>query len=583
MGPQEPKVERRLAAIFAADVAGYSRLMEQDEVGTLRTLVASRKVMDQLIAEFGGRIANTAGDSVLAEFPSAVDAVQCAAEVQERLGSEPEGRTLQFRIGVHVGDVMVRSGDILGEGVNVAARLQSLADPGGVCISEAVHGYVRKAVPLTFNDLGPQKVKNIEEPVRAHALKPVSPAPLATVQVKPNPLPDKPSIAVLPFTDMSGEHDQEYFADGVVEDIITALSQVKWFFVIARNSSFTYKGRAVDVKQVGRELGVRYVLEGSVRRAGNRLRVTGQLVEAATGTHLWAERFEGTLNDIFDFQDRITASVVGALEPNLRRAEIERAKRKRPNSLDAYDLFLRALPHAYANTPPTSSEALRLLLQALEKEPDYPAAQAHAAWCFEQRFHRGGHDPGDKAEALRHARAVIASATEDALALAIAAFVIAMFTHDYENALRAVDRALALNSNSALALGFIAMTESNAGRYDEAIGHGKRAIHLSPLDPMNYHPYLGIGFACFFNGSGDEAVAAASHAIQTNPSFVISHALLAASYAQLDRMDAARSATRRVLELAPGFTATMIEEHEFTAPEKVAQFAVTLRKAGLRD
>jgi adenylate cyclase len=502
MGPKEHRVERRLAAILAADVAGYSRLMEQDETGTLRTLTAHRGIMDRLVAEHGGRIANTAGDSVLVEFPSAVDAVQCAAAVQNELSLAnqdiPPEQRLQFRIGVHVGDVMVNAGDLLGDAVNIAARLEGLADPGGLCISEAAYGYVRKALPLAFEDLGPQTVKNIDEPIRAFAVALKNDVPKilrATFEPSAPRMHERPSIAVLPFANMSGDPEQEYFADGMVDDIITGLSRVKWFFVIARNSSFTYKGRAVELKQVGRELGVRYVLEGSVRRAGDRIRITGQLIEAATGAHLWADRFDGRTENIFDLQDRITESVIGAIEPSLRRAEIERARRKRPNSLDAYDLYLRALPYAYANTPSDSEEALRLLLQALDREPDYPAAQAHAAWCYEQRFQRGGHRPEDKVEAVRHAQAVVASATDDALALAIAAFVIAILTHDYESAIGTVDRAFALNSNSALALGFSAMAEAMAGRYDQSIEHGLRAVRLSPLDPMNYHPYLGMGFA----------------------------------------------------------------------------------------
>jgi TolB-like protein/class 3 adenylate cyclase len=590
MGPQQHKVERRLAAIFAADVAGYSCLMNEDEVGTLNILTAHREVMDRQIAEHGGRIANTAGDSVLAEFPSAVDAVECAIAVQAALAQAnldiPDERRVRFRLGVHVGDVMVRNGDLLGDGVNIAARLQSLADPGGICLSEAAYGYVRKSIPLTFNDLGEQHVKNMKEAIRAFAIglqSNASTAPRTAPEPSASRLPEKPSIAVLPFANMSGDPEQEYFADGVVDDIITGLSQVKWFFVIARNSSFIYKGRAVDVKQVGRELGVRYVLEGSIRRAGDRIRITGQLIDAGTGAHLWANRFDGSMDNIFAFQDQITANVIGAIEPSLRRAEIERARRKRPNSLDAYDFYLRALPYAYANTPQDSEEALRLLLQALDREPDYPTAQAHAAWCYEQRFFRGGHRAKDKAEAVRHARAVMASATDDALALAIAAFVVAMLTHDYESAIGTVDRALLLNGNSALTLGFSAMTEANAGRYEAAIEHGLRAIHLSPLDTMNYHPYLGMGFAYLFSGRNEEAVVASNHAIQANPSFMVSHALLVASYAQLGHLDAAKVAAQRLLEAAPSFTVTMMEQMEFTAPERVAQFGAALRKAGLPD
>jgi TolB-like protein/class 3 adenylate cyclase len=587
MGPQE-KVERRLAAIFAADVAGYSRLMSQDEAGTLRNLTAHREVMDRLIAENGGRIANTAGDSVLAEFASAVDAVRCAAQVQEELApmsqDRPEEPHLQFRIGVHVGDIMVRGGDLLGDSVNIAARLESIADPGSVCISAATYEYVRKALPLSYTDLGEQHVKNMEEPIRAFAVSLKNKAP-SVMRAAPEPIgspfPERPSIAVLPFTNMSGDPEQEYFADGVVEDILIGLSRVKWFFVIARNSSFIYKGRAVDVKQVGRELGVRYVLEGSIRRAGDRIRITGQLIEAVTGAHLWANRYDGSTENIFDFQDQITESVIGAIEPSLRRAEIERAHRKRPNSLDAYDFYLRALPYAYANTPHDSEEALCLLLQALDKEPGYPAAQAHAAWCYEQRFHRAGHRPEDKVEAVRHARAVIASATDDALALAIAAFVIAILTHDYEIAVGTVNRALALNGNSALALGFSAVAEAMAGRYPESIEHGSRAVHLSPRDPMNYHPHLGMGFAYLFSGRNEEAVAAAHLAVQVNPSFMVSRALLIASYVQLGRLDAAKVAAQRLLDIAPSLTVAMMEQMEFTAPERVKQFGRLLRQAGL--
>ena len=347
MGPQEHRVERRLAAIFAADVAGYSRLMGQDEVGTLQILTAHREIMDRLIVEHGGRIANTAGDSVLAEFPSAVDAVQCAIAVQEALAQAnldiPDERRLRFRIGVHVGDVMVQDGDLFGDGVNIAARLESLADPGGICLSEAAYGYVRKALALSFTDLGIQQVKNIEEPVRAYALKAPAPTPAETDQAKPLPLPDKPSIAVLPFTNMSPDPEQEFFADGMTEDIITGLSRLKWLFVIARNSTFTYKGKAVDVRQVARELGVRYVLEGSVRASGKRIRITGQLIDAETGKHIWAERYDRQLEDIFAVQDEITENVVAAIEPHLYAEESLRFNSQPPESVATWGLVVRAL------------------------------------------------------------------------------------------------------------------------------------------------------------------------------------------------------------------------------------------------
>ena len=367
---QEQRVERRLAAIFAADVAGYSRLINQEEAATLHALSAAREIMDRLIQEHGGRIANTAGDSVLAEFPSAVDAVQCAVAVQEKLSEasagEPEDRRLQFRIGVHVGDVVVRGGDLLGDGVNVAARLEGLAEPGGIAISGAAHGYVRKALPLAYADLGEQQVKNIDEPVRVFGVRAATPAPASAS--KPLPLPDKPSIAVLPFTNMSGDPEQEYFADGVVEDIITALSHFNGLFVIARNSTFVYKGRAVDVKQVGKDLGVRYVLEGSVRRGGNRLRVSGQLADAATGRHVWSDKIEGSVEEVFDFQDQITECVVGAIQPSLLEAEAERLRPRPTDSLSAYELYLRALPLLDRVSRNGCSDAKVLLTKATEAD-----------------------------------------------------------------------------------------------------------------------------------------------------------------------------------------------------------------------
>src|SRR6516165_1425253 len=346
------KVSRRLVAVFAADVEGYSRLMGADEFGTLKGLTERRAILDKLIGEHGGRIANTAGDSVLAEFGSAVDAIECAVEAQtafdEANSSVAPDRRINFRIGVHIGEVMVRAGDLFGDGVNIAARLQSIAKPGGVCISGATYDQVRKALPMTFVDLGVQQVKNIQEPIRAYQVtapsetREAAPARVAEAE-SPPPLPDKPSIAVLPFQNMSGDPEQEYFADGMVEEITTALSRFKWLFVIARNSSFTFTGKGVDVKEVGRRLGVRYVLEGSVRKASGKVRITGQLIDAVTGTHIWADRFERDLTDVFALQDEVTVAVVSAIQPKLLQTEIAIAARRRPENLTAYDFFLRAM------------------------------------------------------------------------------------------------------------------------------------------------------------------------------------------------------------------------------------------------
>src|SRR6201996_2642347 len=344
-------ISRRLVAVFAADVEGYSRLMGADEVATLKGLTERRAILDRLIGEHRGRIANTAGDSVLAEFGSAVDAVQCAVEAQAALAEANSAlapdRRINFRIGVHIGDVMVRAGDLFGDGVNIAARLQTLAKPGGVCISGATYDQVRKVMPITFVDLGLQQVKNIQEPLKAYQVAATGETPEAIpigVELEtPPPLPDKPSIAVLPFQNMSGDPEQEYFADGIAEDVLTALSKIPELLVIARNSSFVFKGQARDIRDIGRILGVRHVLEGSVRRAGGKVRITGQLIDAVTGAHIWAERFERDQTDVFALQDEVTVAVVSAVEPKLRRTEIAMAARQRPKNLTAYDLFLRAI------------------------------------------------------------------------------------------------------------------------------------------------------------------------------------------------------------------------------------------------
>ncbi len=390
-GTADAKVQRRLAAIFAADVEGYSRLMGADEVGTLRTLTAHREIMDRLIGEHGGRIANTAGDSVLAEFPSVVDAVQAAVEVQEALRTAnatlPEDRQVRFRIGVHVGDVMVRRGDLFGEGVNVAARLQAIAKPGGVCLSGSAHEHVRKILPLAYTDLGLQRAKNIQEPVRAYAVNGPASAVVETpsspaVRDRPLPLPDRPSIVVLPFTNLSGDPEQEFFADGMVEDITTALSRIRSLFVTGRNSSFTYKGKAVDVKQVGRDLGVRYVLEGSIRRSGPRLRVTAQLIETEQGSQIWAERYDRKLDDLFEVQDEITKEVAGAIEPQLLAAEAHRLEQHPTSDLQAWECAMRSLPHIWRFTLEETEVAQEWLRRAIERDPTYAYAHALMGWSY---------------------------------------------------------------------------------------------------------------------------------------------------------------------------------------------------------
>jgi adenylate cyclase len=417
----DERIVRRLAAVLAADVVGYSRLMGADEEGTLAALkTCRRELIDPKITEHQGRIVKTTGDGVLVEFASAVDAVRCALDIQggsvARNADIAADRRIVFRIGINVGDIIIDEGDIYGDGVNIAARIEPLAEPGAVCLSDNAYQQIKGKLPLDVTDMGEQQLKNIAQPVRVYRVRsdegPASPRPALS-------LPDKPSIAVLPFQNMSGDPEQDYFADGMVEDIISGLSRIKWLFVIARNSTFTYKGRAVDVKQVGRELGVRYVLEGSVRKAADRVRITGQLIDAATGAHVWAERYDRKFDDIFALQDEITLSVVGAIEPSLRLAEVERVKRKRPDSLDAYDLALQAQPDVFSRMPERAAKALLLLERALAFDPAYALAHAYAAECHHIMFLRGGLNEERKVASIRHAEAAIAYGQDDALALAL--------------------------------------------------------------------------------------------------------------------------------------------------------------------
>src|SRR5262249_22446193 len=397
------------------------------------------------------------GDSVLAEFPSVVDAVQCAISAQQALGGEnekrPRDQQMRFRIGVHVGDVLVQGANLFGDGVNIAARLETLAEPRRICVSGAVRDYLGKKLPVGFTDCGEQTVKNVAEPVRAYRIGASGTVPIDARKRAPLPLPDRPSIAVLPFANLGGDLEQEYFADGMVEDIIGGLSRIGWLFVIARNSSFTYKGRTVDVKQVGRELGVRYVLEGSVRKAGSRVRITGQLIDAMTGGHIWADRFDGALEDVFDLQDRVTASVVGAIEPRLQRAEIERAGRKPTESLDAYDYFLRGMASFHLLTRDSLPEAGRLYLRATELDPNYASAYGMAAWCIQfSRLNGWLPDPEHEiAAAVRLARRAVALGKDDPTALWSGGHSLAFLASELETGAAHVERALALNPNLAAA------------------------------------------------------------------------------------------------------------------------------------
>jgi adenylate cyclase len=592
MGPQEHKVERRLAAILAADVAGYSRLMSQDEGGTLQSMTSHRKIMDRLIAEHGGRIANTAGDSVLAEFPSAVDAVQCAVGVQAALAQAnqgiPDNRRVQFRIGVHVGDVMIRGGDLLGDSVNVAARLESLAEPGSVYISAATHTYVRRAPSISFDDLGPQEVKNIDEPVHVYRVRApaLPPFDLAQAMSKARRLaiPDKPSIAVLPFTNMGGDPEQDYFADGIVEEIIAALSRFRSLFVIAHNSTFTYKGKAVDVRQVSRELGVRYVLEGSVRRSGDRLRIIAQLIDAITGSHIWSDRYDGELAAVFDLQDRVTEAIVGALEPTITLSEIERARRKRPDNLDAYDCAMRALPAAWSHNAGTTAEGLRLAERAMALDPDYALPKALAAWCYAQRvsYMRTLCPAEDRAKALTLAQEAASLDSNDPLVLTVLSAAYAI-VGKFDLGLAVIEKALAMDPNSAWAWLRSGWANHYVGNPDRAIEHFRRSMRLSPLDPMHFNALTGTGGAYFAKGEYDEAVRWLEQALREKSDATWTYRILTATYANAGRLEEARQSLARFLEAFPGMTVSKAIEATPGNQQFLSCYAQGLRAAGLPE
>ena len=588
----EERVERRLAAILCADVVEYSRLMGADEEKTLAVLKSHRReLIDPLIDQHRGRIFKTTGDGILIEFASVVDAVRCAVVVQkgmeDRNTNLPERERIRFRIGINVGDVMVDEGDMFGDGVNVAARIEALAAPGEICVSASVREQVGEKLPIGFADFGEHSVKNIARPVRVYrvekAIEPLSGGADDGRISAPVLSEDGPSVAVLPFANMSDDAEQEYFVDGIVEDIITGLSRIKWLRVIARNSTFVYKGRVVDVKQVGRELGVRYVLEGSLRKAVNRVRLTAQLVEAASGRHVWAERYDRALDDIFAVQDEITLSVVGYIEPNLRQAEIERAKRKRPDSLDAYDLYLRALPYAMVFMPGDADKALPLLRQSLELEPGFAAAHAAAAWCHEQRYLRGGLDPADKAAALAHARAALEAGADDAGTLATAGFVIGLVDHDYDTAMNAIDRGLALTPSSALALSLGSVILGHAGRTAEAIDYAERALRWCPLDRTVNVPYVGLGIAHCAAGDWEAAIPACGKCEQANPRFSLPYFLRAAALSQLGRIEEAKVPAQRGLQLEPGFTVSGFVRAHTGRAEIWEPIGDALRRLGLPE
>jgi TolB-like protein/class 3 adenylate cyclase/Tfp pilus assembly protein PilF len=586
------RVERRLAAVLAADVAGYSRLMGGDEEGTLAELKAIRKnLVDPAISEHRGRIVKTTGDGMLVEFASAVDAARCAVVVQRSVaqhnGDTPQQKRIEFRIGIHVGDIIIDDNDIFGDGVNIAARLEGIAESGGVCISDDAQRQIRGKVDIAFDDMGPQTLKNIAEPMRAWRLR-TDPAQASTAQPRPAAeaapalaLPEKPSIAVLPFQNMSGDAEQEYFADGMAEDIITALSRFKSLFVIARNSSFTYKGKAVDIKQVGRELGVRYVLEGSVRKAGNRVRLTGQLIEATTGRHLWADKCDGALEDVFGLQDQVTSSVVGLIAPTLEQAEIERAKLKPTDRLDSYDLFLRGM--ASVGKRGALPEARAFFGKAFELDPEYGAAYAMAATTlmYEQSISGVPLAPETRNEAIRLAYLAAKMGSDDAFALARSGHVLTYLGYEYDRGALMVEQAVALNPNLAIAWYSRGWVSLMCGESERAIESFERMIRLSPLDPLRGSAWNGSSFALSQLGRYEEGCETAMKSIQ-----IMANAHTLGAYIVnaigAGRIADAEQAAGQLLKRQPGFRASHASEaFPIRSTAERDRLAAALREAGL--
>jgi TolB-like protein/class 3 adenylate cyclase len=578
----EQRVQRRLAAILAADVVGYSALMEHDEEATYAEFERlKRELIEPSLARHDGRLIKTTGDGALAEFASPLAAIRCAVEIQEHLSSG--GSPLKLRVGLNLGDVIVgQDGDLYGDGINIAVRLEGVADPGGIFISEKVYSEVEGKLDVGFEDRGEQQLKNISKPIHAYAVHAAACWALTERLSAAPPLPDKPSIAVLPFQNMSGDPEQEYFADGMVDDIITALSRFKSLFVIARNSSFTYKGKAVDIKKVGRELGVRYVLEGSVQKAGGKIRIIGQLIEAAADRHLWADKFDGSLEDVFDLQDQVTTSVVGLIAPTVERAEIERANQKPTDKLDSYDLYLRGMA---TFRKASLHKALALFRAAIEGDPEFAAAYAMAASTLMRQQNDSGVPlvTEMRTDALQLARLGVELANEDAFTLARCGHVLAYLGHEYDRGATLVEQAVALNPNLAIAWFSRGWVSLMCAEYEQSIESFDRMIRLSPLDPLRIRAWAGTSFALFHLGRYEEGSAAAKKSIQYNAD---AHTLSAyiLNTLRAGRASEAGEAVKLLLQLQPGFRASHVQEvFPIRLPEERNRLTAVLREAGLPD
>jgi TolB-like protein/Tfp pilus assembly protein PilF len=584
----EEGFKRKLAAILSADAVGYSSLMDDNEQETIRTLKNYCTVITTLIGHNRGRLVDIVGDNLLVEFSSAVDAVNCGTEIQQELAKRnmelPDNRKMEFRIGINVGDVVEENGRIYGDGVNIAARLEGLAEAGGICISGRVYDQVENKLDLTYAYLGEQKVKNITRPIRVYAVRMVLEVAESEMGKKHEP-PAKPSIAVLPFDNMSGDADQEYFSDGITEDIITALSRFRWFFVIARNSSFIYKGKTIEIKRVAEDLGVRYVLEGSVRKAGKKVRITAQLIDAPTGYHVWAERYDRDLEDIFAVQDEITHNIVRSVGSEFLSAEMKRAQRKDVRNLDVWDYIMRASSHHGRYTKKDAAEAQRLLRKAIELDPMSSEAFCLLAFTHLMQVQFGWSKPAAKSikEAEKTAQSAVAIDDRDAWAHT-ALGLVDLISKRYDDAICRLEKAIDLNPNLANAYGALGQALALAGEYEAAVTHINKAIRLSPHDPFAVYWVAHLGVAAFADERYEDAYYWGRKTIQQNPMFPGGHRLVAASCGQLGRTQEAADELKELLLLMPGMTADDVRKQvPFKRSSDMERYIEGLRNAGLRD
>src|SRR4051794_14913267 len=568
--------------------------MGADEEGTLARLKTLRKTLvDPAIAGHRGRIVKTTGDGILVEFASAVDAARGAAELQHVMATEntnvPPDERIEFRIGIHVGDVIIDEDDIFGDGVNIAARLEGIAEAGGICISDDAHRQIRGKIDVVFEDIGLQNLKNIAEPMHswhvqlgegagsARSLSAISKPQVLT-------LPDKPSIVVLPFDNMSAEPGQDYLADGIVEAITAALSRIRSFFVIARSSAFTYKGRATNARDIGRELGVAYLLEGSVQKMGNRLRIIVQLIETEGGAHVWSSRYDGTMDEFFDLEDRITEQVAGALQPSVRIAEVERSRRKRPQDLGSYDYTMRAMPHVWALEKEESAKAIDLLAKALAIDPDYPLALSLAGWCHAQRSVYNWADDIASSQAMARSLAERAAAmsSDDAIILAVLGAV-HTFVRNYGTARVLLERAVTLDPNAAWAWSRLGWLECYSDQAQKGIENFERALRLSPIDPMNFNNFVGIASSHEIAQEYDQAVAFYRRALQERPNARWIYRNLSSSLWGAGRLEEAKQAYAELMRNYPDLTIAKFKQAMVFSPAVLDRMADNLRRLGLPE